>query len=397
MSAIPILGVKMGLEDAKAYVDALNKKVIQRWQERVTNGPFMTKFLEGNLSPSAIRLFFKNWGNFTVEINTLIAASYHKHIGFFKRHADLLGPLGAKIADEFIHPKPPGHVLVMLQTAEALGLTRDEILREPMLPECRAILDFKRGLLWEGTVAEWWFSMLTEEPIGHWAAAWFKTLTTKYGFTKQQAVYFSTHEEADLKEKMAELEAFKAAARLMSDNLQKEMESRNKELEEIEESPFKKSFSEFLKNYGHLSESVVDLMFPRWEEDPTPIFKILRAHLASDDKQKLGAEKFLSRDEARAKVNSYLKNRSKLFLFKKWRFGALLKLATKYVSLRENFRFHIPHALFRMRLLFLRQGQILKEHGYLEEENEVFFLYPEEIEKALTQDLSQSDPRYQSS
>jgi len=162
-----------------------------------------------------------------------------------------------------------------------------------------------------------------------------------------------------------------------------------KKLEEIEESPFKKSFSEFLKNYGHLSESVVDLMFPRWEEDPTPIFKILRAHLASDDKQKLGAEKFLSRDEARAKVNSYLKNRSKLFLFKKWRFGALLKLATKYVSLRENFRFHIPHALFKMRLLFLRQGQILKEHGYLEEENEVFFLYPEEIEKALTQDLSQ--------
>ena len=200
MSTMPILGVKMGPEDAKAYVDALNKKVIQRWQERVTNGPFITKFLEGNLSPSAIRLFFKNWGNFTVEINTLIAASYHKHIGFFKRHADLLGPLGAKIADEFIHPKPPGHVLVMLQTAEALGLTRDEILREPMLPECRAILDFKRGLLWEGTVAEWWFSMLTEEPIGHWAAAWFKTLTTKYGFTKQQAVYFSTHEEADLKE-----------------------------------------------------------------------------------------------------------------------------------------------------------------------------------------------------
>lgn len=200
MSAMPILGVKMGSEDAKTYVDALNKKVIRRWKERVTEGPFMRPFLEGKLPMPAIKLFFKNWGNFTVEINTLIAASYHKHIGFFKRHADLLGPLGAKIADEFIHPKPPGHVLVMLQTAEALGLTRDEILREPMLPECRAILDFKRALLWEGTVAEWWFSMLTEEPIGHWAAAWFKTLTTQYGFTKQQAVYFSTHEEADLRE-----------------------------------------------------------------------------------------------------------------------------------------------------------------------------------------------------
>jgi pyrroloquinoline quinone (PQQ) biosynthesis protein C len=196
----PKLGVKMSALDAKAYIDSVNRKVVQRWRERVTDGPFMKKFLDGALPMPAIKLFFKNWGNFTVEINTLIAASYHKHIGFFKRHADLLGPLGAKIADEFIHPKPPGHVLVMLQTAEAFGLTKDEILREPMLPEARAILDFKRGLLWEGTVAEWWFSMLTEEPIGHWAAAWFKTLTTKYDFTKQQVVYFSIHEEADLKE-----------------------------------------------------------------------------------------------------------------------------------------------------------------------------------------------------
>jgi pyrroloquinoline quinone (PQQ) biosynthesis protein C len=199
-SDTPKLGVKMSPTAAKAFVDGLNKKIIQRWDERVTKGQFMGRFVEGKLPLSAIRLFFKNWGNFTVEINTLIAASYHKHIGFFKRHPDLLGPLGAKIADEFIHPKPPGHVLVMLQTAEALGLTKDQILREPMLPEARAILDFKRGLLWEGTVAEWWFSMLTEEPIGHWAATWFKTLTTKYGFNSQQAIYFSTHEEADLKE-----------------------------------------------------------------------------------------------------------------------------------------------------------------------------------------------------
>jgi pyrroloquinoline quinone (PQQ) biosynthesis protein C len=199
-SAIPRLGIKMNSDDAKAFVAALNGKVIRRWEERVTKGPFMSRFIEGQLPIPAIKLFFKNWGNFTVEINTLIAASYHKHIGFFKRHSDLLGPFGAKIADEFIHPKPPGHVLVMLQTAEAFGLNAEEVLRQPMLPEARAILDFKRALLWEGTVAEWWFSMLTEEPIGHWAAAWFKALTTHYGFSRQQAVYFSTHEEADLKE-----------------------------------------------------------------------------------------------------------------------------------------------------------------------------------------------------
>jgi pyrroloquinoline quinone (PQQ) biosynthesis protein C len=196
----PQLGVKMSEDQAKTYVDQLNAKVLERWEEQVTGGAFMTSLRKGTLPLSAIRLFFKNWGAFTVEINTLIAASYHKHIGFFKRHADLLGPFGAKVADEFIHPKPPGHVLVMMQTAKALGLTEEEILRQPMLPEARVVLDFKRGLLWEGTVAEWWFSLLTEEPIGHWSASWYEALTRHYGFRREQAVYFSTHEEADLRE-----------------------------------------------------------------------------------------------------------------------------------------------------------------------------------------------------
>jgi pyrroloquinoline quinone (PQQ) biosynthesis protein C len=196
----PQLAVKMSAQEAKAYLDAVNAKVVQRWEERVTQGAFMKALVQGSLPMSIIRLFFKNWGAFTIEINTLIAASYHKHLGFFKRHTDLLGPFGAKVADEFIHPKPPGHVLVMLQTAKALGLSEADVLRQPMLPEARAILDFKRALLWEGTVAEWWFSMLTEEPIGHWAASWYRALTKQYGFTREQAIYFSTHEEADLKE-----------------------------------------------------------------------------------------------------------------------------------------------------------------------------------------------------
>jgi hypothetical protein len=86
-----------------------------------------------------------------------------------------------------MHPKPPGHILVMLQTAKAFGLSEADVLRQPMLPGARALLDFKRCLLWEGTVAEWWFSILTEEPVGHWAAAWYKALTTHYGFTREQA------------------------------------------------------------------------------------------------------------------------------------------------------------------------------------------------------------------
>jgi hypothetical protein len=40
----------------------------------------------------------------------------------------------------------------------------------------------------------------TEEQTGYWSADFFKALTTHYGLTPVQAIYFSTHEEADLKE-----------------------------------------------------------------------------------------------------------------------------------------------------------------------------------------------------
>jgi pyrroloquinoline quinone (PQQ) biosynthesis protein C len=187
-------------KEAKEQVDELYKKVRQRWKERVTDGQFMRALAAGKLSRDALRIFFKNWGSYTIEINTIEAASYHKHIAFFRKHRDLMGPMAQKLADELIHPKPPGHVHVVLETARALDIQDDEIFLAPMLAEFRAKLDFKRSILWEGTVAEFYAAGATEEQTGYWSAEFFKALTGHYGLTREQAVYFSTHEEADLKE-----------------------------------------------------------------------------------------------------------------------------------------------------------------------------------------------------
>ncbi len=194
------MGTPMSNAEAKAYVDEFYKKVAKRWQERVTDAPFMQKLRSGTLPQKALRLFFKNWGSYTIEINTLEAASYHKHIAFFRKHRDLMGPMAEKLADELIHPRPPGHVHVVLETAKALGITEEEIFLSPMLAEFRAKIDFKRAILWEGTVAEFYSAGATEEQTGYWSAEFFKALTTHYGLTAEQAIYFSTHEEADLRE-----------------------------------------------------------------------------------------------------------------------------------------------------------------------------------------------------
>lgn len=186
--------------EARARVDEHYRKVAQRWRERVTGSPFMVQLMEGSLPQAALRTFFKNWASYTIEINTVEAASYHKHIAFFRRNRDLMAPMARKLADELLHPEPPGHIHVVLETAKALGIEEDEVYLEPMLAEFRAKIDFKRAILWEGTVAEFYAAGATEEQTGYWSADCFKALTTHYGLTPEQAVYFSTHEEADLKE-----------------------------------------------------------------------------------------------------------------------------------------------------------------------------------------------------
>src|SRR5262244_1505787 len=192
--------VKMRPEDAKACVDRIYRQVAERWQQRVSSSQFMKALISGKLPKETFRLFFKNWAAYTIEINTLEAASYHKHIHFFRKHRDLMAAMAEKLADELIHPKPPGHIHVVMETAKALGISEDEVFLTPMLAEFRAKIDYFRAIVWERTVDEFYAAGATEEQFGHWAGEVFIALTTHYGLTPQEAVYFSLHEEADTRE-----------------------------------------------------------------------------------------------------------------------------------------------------------------------------------------------------
>jgi len=189
-------GERLTADEAKAYVDYLYSTLYQYADEKIHQGAFMTHLRAGRLPLPMMRQFFKNWGHFSLELNALNAVSYYTHLPFFVRHFDLLGPFCAKIADKLISPRAPGHVLVLLETAEKMGLSRKEILEDPYLPSARAINDFCHKLFIDGSIVELWGLHVFEESLSRWSAEWFTALTTKYGFTKQEAIFFSTHEEA---------------------------------------------------------------------------------------------------------------------------------------------------------------------------------------------------------
>jgi pyrroloquinoline quinone (PQQ) biosynthesis protein C len=198
LSAPLEIGRKLPPEEARRYVDALNRLSLESFEEKVLKAPFMSTLRAGTLSLEAVRLFWKNWAYFVFEVNNILAMAYQRHIGFFKRHPDLLASFSAKVADEYMHPEPPGHIKIVLAQGRVLGLSDEEMIACPMLPECRALLEWRRGLLYEGTMLEYWCSLLNEENIGHWAREFGKALVEKYGLSWGQVRYFKTHEEADL-------------------------------------------------------------------------------------------------------------------------------------------------------------------------------------------------------
>jgi pyrroloquinoline quinone (PQQ) biosynthesis protein C len=194
------LGDRLPPEQARAVVDELYALAAQRWEERVSHGRFMQALVAGTLSMDTIRLFWKNWYGFVAEINNLNGIIFQRYGGWFKLHPDLLAAYSAKIADELIHPAPPGHIQIVLQQGREFGLRDEEMIHCRMLPECRAWLDWARGIVYEGSMIERWTFHTVEERIGYWSRAWRRALVERYGFDEERVLYFRTHEEADLEE-----------------------------------------------------------------------------------------------------------------------------------------------------------------------------------------------------
>ena len=192
----PRAGEKLTAQEAKTYVDYLYSIASKASHGKIHNGHFMTQLRAGTLPLPMVRQFFKNWGHFSIELNGLDAVSYYTHLPYFVRNFELLGPFCAKVAGKLISPKAPGQVLVLLQTAEELGLSRKEMLEDPLLPAARAIHDFCHKVFIDGSIAELWGLHVFEESLSRWMGEWFTALTTKYGFTNEQANYFSAREEA---------------------------------------------------------------------------------------------------------------------------------------------------------------------------------------------------------
>ncbi|HWO41307.1 MAG TPA: hypothetical protein VNO43_05845 [Candidatus Eisenbacteria bacterium] len=213
------IGRKFSSAEAREFTDELIRRMYARWEEKIFRGAFMRALESGTLPRDTIRLFWAHWYSYPVEINNFHLIIYQRHQGFFARHRELLVPYVGKISDELVNPEIPGHIEVLIRQGQTFGVTLDDMIHCQVLPECRALTEFARGLVYEGAMIEWWARSLNEEMFGHWAQRWRRALLAKYGFKPEDLHYFQVHEEADLHEHEEGLLAHGQVARMVFEAL----------------------------------------------------------------------------------------------------------------------------------------------------------------------------------
>ena len=111
-----------------------------------------------------------------------------------------------------------------------------------------------------------------------------------------------------------------------------------------EESPFKQSLQNFLEEYGHRGVYEVDIINPRWREDPSYLLNIIRNTIETADLSKIKARQNEKADEAWRGVNQripfYMRVLIK-YLLKQAQKGAELREMAKsvFIKIFEPFRF----------------------------------------------------------
>lgn len=141
---------------------------------------------------------------------------------------------------------------------------------------------------------------------------------------------------------------------------------------------FKKGFDEFIKDYGHRSNTR-EILYPRWREDKSYVLGVIKLLSSSNlDLRKKESESRANRFKTEKEVLKEIK-KQKGWFFKAKIFSTVLNLAQTYLTFRENQRFYLDHLLFRQRLMLLEMGRRLLINEIIEDRDDVFFLYEKEL------------------
>lgn len=144
---------------------------------------------------------------------------------------------------------------------------------------------------------------------------------------------------------------------------------------------FLRALAEFLKEYGH-REIRLDIIFPTWREDPTPVLGFIRSYLEVEEDQspykhqeRLVAERQEATEEVLARIEEKITGRILVAPLFRW----LLKQTQIHTRERDTMHFELTRLFPPFRRLLLELGRRWTARGDLDTEDGIFYLQVEEL------------------
>jgi len=134
-----------------------------------------------------------------------------------------------------------------------------------------------------------------------------------------------------------------------------------------ESSPFKKKFREFIKEYGHRAVYELDIVNPRWEEDPSYLIDIIKNTMATANPEQWRARQKEKFDQSWREVTEKVPPGE----LEEIRKG--IHEAQEGAAVREMTKSVLVMALKAYRLMALELGNRFTQRGIIEEPGDIFY------------------------
>lgn len=147
-----------------------------------------------------------------------------------------------------------------------------------------------------------------------------------------------------------------------------------------DKSPFKQSFHAFLAEYGHRGIHELDIINPRWREEPSYLLNTIRSTLNTADTGKIKARQKEIGDKSWREFNQ------KLPFYRRFTMKYWVRQAQKGAELREMSKSVLVKTFEPFRMVALEAGRRFEEKGIIEKQNDIFHCVWPEIISVLSGD-----------
>ena len=147
-----------------------------------------------------------------------------------------------------------------------------------------------------------------------------------------------------------------------------------------EESPFKQALRSFLAEYGHRAVYELEIKNPRWREDPSYLFEVIKSTMKSDLLNQIRARQKEKADRAWQDVNQ------RVPYDERGTISSMLQNTLKGMELREQSKSMMVKLSESYRLVFQEAGRRFASHGIILEPADIYHCSWSEIISVLRGD-----------